>query len=451
MDGGHEAPRGRDTLERTHIQTALFFKRGLFRLIERAAEARRPHSAPLDIPPSKCSDGALWVFVSTIGELNAIEPFLVRLLDEVPRPLVLLTDRSVYRDAYLHRYPDAIVVEISDNAARALAAALRPALLIVAEIPCLLSDAPCRFPFSFVYEAKRAGAAVCLVNGWLYGQLPASRIDQLERAWFRQDYLRLFDVMTVQTDEVARLLIAEGAPPERVRVTGNIKFDAIPAHREAARTSRSGQLLQGIRDGGRPCIVAGCVTDADEQARILDAFASVREQLGRALVVIAPRHPENRPMMASLATELGRRNVSFALRSTLADAPLADGIDCIVLDTMGELRDFYFAATVAYVGRDHNLLEPLAFDKPVYVGAGWDARYPSYRVYKMLLEQGALIECTEAPALARSWIALLSDPKSYGRQRETIDAALATNQGATRRCLDALAAVRASDSEIDPG
>jgi hypothetical protein len=60
-------------------------------------------------------------FVSTIGELNAIEPFLVRMLAEVPyRPLVLLTDRSVYRDAYLRRYPEAIVVEITGSEAPAL-------------------------------------------------------------------------------------------------------------------------------------------------------------------------------------------------------------------------------------------------------------------------------------------------------------------------------------------
>src|SRR6266852_5992653 len=67
-----------------------------------------------------------------------------------------------------------------------LAAAVRPALLIVAEIPSRLSDAPCRFPFAFAYEAKRAGAAVCLINGWLYGEEPASRIDRLERSWFRR-------------------------------------------------------------------------------------------------------------------------------------------------------------------------------------------------------------------------------------------------------------------------
>ena len=147
--------------------------------------------------------------------------------------------------------------------------------------------------------------------------------------------------------------------------------------------------------------------------------------------------------MTALAAELARLDISFALRSSLPDARIDDSVACVVLDTMGELRDFYLAATVAYVGRDHNLLEPLAFDKPVFVGPGWDARYPSYPVYKMLMEQGALIEATDAPGLARSWLDLLRDPESYGRQREVIEAVLARNQGAAERCLKAVAATRA--------
>jgi 3-deoxy-D-manno-octulosonic-acid transferase len=444
MDAGYRIPSTPGPLERTRLGLAVRLKRVVFRLFELAAEVRRPSSANISFSPSHDTKGALWVFVSTIGELNAIEPFLVRLLAEIPyRPLVLLTDRSVYREAYLRRYPEAIVVEITGNEAPAIAIALRPALLIVAEIPCRLSDAPCRFPFAFAYEAKRAGAAICLINGWLYGQAPTSRIDRLERSWFRRDYLRLFDVVTVQDDAVARILIDEGASPDRVSVTGNIKFDAIAAHREAARTSRSGQLLRGIRDGARPCIVAGCVTDHDEQARILDAFVGVQSKLDRPLLVIAPRHPENAEMMRSLAAHLDRLRLASALRSQTSDLPLHDSTNCLVLDTMGELRDFYAAATVAYVGRDHNLLEPLAFDKPVYVGPGWDARYPSYPVYRMLLEQGALIEAADASGLTDSWLTLLQDPSSYTRQRETIEAVLAGNQGATQRCLKAIAAIGA--------
>jgi 3-deoxy-D-manno-octulosonic-acid transferase len=432
----------RGPLERTRLGPVLRVKRAIFRLIERAANSRSP-TASRTATAARESDASLWIFVSTIGELNAIEPFLIRLLAQPPhRQVVLLTDRSVYRDAYLHRYPDALVIEIAGADARELATALRPALFIVAEIPCRLSDAPCRLPFAFPYEAKRAGAAVCLINGWLYGQAPASRIDALERSWFGKDYLRIFDAITVQTDDMARTLIDEGAAAERTSVTGNIKFDAIASHREAARTARSAGILRGIRDSARPCIVAGCVTDEDEQVRIVEAFAGVKRELDHPLLVIAPRHPENAEMMRILDRQLKLFNVSFRLRSEIRDDPLASSLDCLVLDTMGELRDFYAAATVAYVGRDHNLLEPLAFEKPVYVGPGWDARYPSYPVYSMLLAQGALIEAAAASALTDSWLTLLRDPASYGRQREMIDTVLARNQGATERCLEALGSVR---------
>ena len=104
------------------------------------ASAARPVIAP----------GALWVFVSTIGELNAIEPFMTLLLAEMrPEALVLLTDRKTYRDSYLAKYSFARVYEL-DGTSRDLVDLVRsapPRLLLLAEIPCMLFDAPCHLSF----------------------------------------------------------------------------------------------------------------------------------------------------------------------------------------------------------------------------------------------------------------------------------------------------------------
>src|SRR6185312_3116978 len=144
-----------------------------FRFLERLSDLRGNVAADRTPAPTLPAhpEEALWVFASTIGELNATDTFLRQLVDRLPwLRLVLITDHPHYRESYLARYPEAIVhvtLGHSDDA-RMLAAHYPPRMLVVAEIPCLPSDAPCRFSFAFVFEAKRRRAPAILINGWLY-------------------------------------------------------------------------------------------------------------------------------------------------------------------------------------------------------------------------------------------------------------------------------------------
>jgi 3-deoxy-D-manno-octulosonic-acid transferase len=112
----------------------------------------------------------------------------------------------------------------------------------------------------------------------------------------------------------------------------------------------------------------------------------------------------------------------------------------IVLDTMGELKDFYALATLTYVGPNHNVLEPLAFDKPVFVLPGWEPGYPSFPVYRLLLAQDAIIEVSGPAQLATAWIKFLREPDGLDSQRARIRSVLTREAGATERALAVLAA-----------
>jgi 3-deoxy-D-manno-octulosonic-acid transferase len=305
---------------------------------------------------------------------------------------------------------------------------------VIAEIPCLLSDAPCRFPFAAVYHAKRASARVMLVNGWIYGYAPPSRLDAIERKMFGRDYLRLMDLITVQNDEVRNRLIAEGADPSNVHVTGNTKFDAVVRPLRGPVARRSEALLRGIIDGGRPCVVAGCVTDYEDQLLVLDAFKMVIERNPSALLVLAPRHPENADMMTRLDALLRESRLSHVFRSRIPDTPLGADTQVLVLDTIGELKDFYAASTVSYVGRDHNILEPLTFGKPVTISPGWDATYPSYPVYRLLRGMACVQELLTPSEHATRWTQALAMAVSGGAST-SIDGELATLRGASQRNL----------------
>jgi 3-deoxy-D-manno-octulosonic-acid transferase len=142
--------------------------------------------------------------------------------------------------------------------------------------------------------------------------------------------------------------------------------------------------------------------------------------------------------MEWLRQALAERGLAAEYRSQLQGQPLPGKPAVLVLDTMGDLRDFYAAATVAHVGVDHNVLEPLAFDKPVTVGPGWNATYPSYPVYTLLAEAGALLQAESEQALAAHWLACLGDGGTRERQGARARQALAAAAGATARHLAAL-------------
>ena len=427
----------------------------LFRALERLSDLRgnvAAEGSDIEIPATP--QAALWVYVSTIGELNAVEPLLREVVRRLPqlRP-VLITEHAHYRAAYAARYPQASICITRGHSRDAvlLAHHFPPRLMLVAEIPCLPSDAPCRLSVAFLRAARHAGARTVLANGWLYGYTPASRMDRLERRWFERDFVRGFDLLCMQHDDGRQRLLAAGADPSRVVVTGNLKFDAVPAGPSTAATAatavtaaptpapaRSPALLASVQQAGRPVVVAGCLTRDDELLHVLDALLQLRATHPAALLVLAPRHPEVPRNMQLLRQALAARGLGAEYRSQLQANPLPGQPDVLVLDTMGDLRDFYAAADVAHVGVDHNVLEPLAFDKPVTVGPGWNDTYPSYPVYALLSQAGALLQADGAAALAAHWRACLAHDGTRERQAAHTRQALAAAAGATARHLAAL-------------
>lgn len=417
-------------------------KWALFRVLERMSDLRGKGAlVNTNSLPSSASQPALWAFVSTIGELNAIKPFLRSLCEQLRSlKLVLITDHEHYRAPYMEQFPGAVVYVTRghSNDAWQLATHFSPVVLIVAEIPCLPSDAPCRFSYAFMRTAKQYGAKICLVNGWLYDYSPPCRMDIIENWLFRRNYVRLFDVACVQTDDIRQGLIRAGASPRRILVTGNIKFDAVEQPDWSVECAKSRNLVAALLAGDRPIIVAGCVTSDEEQQLVLDAFVHVKDRHPGALLVLAPRHPEYEDRIATLKSFLEARGVRAKFRSRVADVTLDWATQCLVLDTIGELRDFYAVAWVAYVGRNHNILEPLAFGKPVVVSGRWEPTYPSFPVYVVMREAGAILHVDHAEVLARDWLSIIESTKTLPRQSDDIMSVIDKHKGATTRCLRAV-------------
>lgn len=394
-----------------------------------------------------------WIYAATIGELNLAERLLHQLKQRVPgAKLVLVTDRALYLETYQRKFPDAAIV-ITDGRtshARILLERFPPSILIIIEIPAWSADAPCRLRYPLPALAARAGTPVVLLNAWSYGYHPASRLEQVERALFQRDYLRSMRVITAQTDAVRQTLIAHGARSDRVSVTGNMKFDSLAPGASANDELRGDQTFLSLVESDRPCVVAGCIAEFDEQEIVISAFARLRETLPALRLVIAPRHPENHERMNHLEALLRERGMRAVSRSTHAGNALAEDCDCLILDTFGELDQFYAVGQISFVGRNHNVLEPLSHGVPVSVLSGWEPGYPSYPVFSALRERGILRETDGAQELARLWRAQLGAAEDRRRPRVPLER-LAPLLGATARNIEKILEALSPAARTRPG
>ena len=169
----------------------------------------------------------------------------------------------------------------------------------------------------------------------------------------------------MRSDEEAERVLALGAAPDRVWVTGNTKFDALvlegAADREEALRAEMG--LQA----GAPVLMAGSTHEGEEEL-VLGVYRRLLDRYPRLQLVIAPRYVERAGRITALAAEAG---LTVRLRT---DGAAAGGAQVTVLDTIGELAVAYRLATLVFVGGSfvtrggQNVLEPAAQGRPVLFG-----------------------------------------------------------------------------------
>ena len=239
------------------------------------------------------------------------------------------------------------------GATRRAVAALRPDLLVLEYTEI--------WP-NLIRAARKAGVRIALTNG-RFNPEKLSRY----RAFFRaiSNPLRRIDCFLMRSDEEAERVLALGAAPDRVWVTGNTKFDALVLDGAAGREEAL-RAEMGL-DAATPVLMAGSTHEGEEEL-LLSVYATLRDRHPGLQLVIAPRYVERSGKIMALAAEAG---LPVRLRSGGAAAGAAE---VTVLDTIGELATAYRLATLVFVGGSfvtrggQNVLEPAAQGKPVLFG-----------------------------------------------------------------------------------
>jgi len=366
-----------------------------------------------------------WIHAVSVGEAIAAAPIVDGLRRSWPHlPLVVSTVtetgarlvRERFAGLARHRY---FPLDFP-GAARRVIASLDPAFFL-----CMETEL---WPNTLRLLAAR-GVPVMIANGRLSDR--SFRRYRLVRGAMRQ-VLADVTVFAMQSDEDARRVIALGAPPERVVVTGNLKHEPVADPVGAVDIWR--RLL--ALSPGQPVWIAGSTHRGEEDA-VVDAHSRARQDRPDLALVLAPRHPER---VGEVMALLKSRGLAAVRRSDLPARRTPGAI--IVLDTVGELAQLYATADVVFVGGSlvplggHNMLEPASRAKPVLFGPHTNNFREAAAV---LLDSGGGWVVRDAAELGTELRRLLADPGLRARRGAAGRDAVALRQGAVRATLDLVA------------
>ncbi|HTC65428.1 MAG TPA: 3-deoxy-D-manno-octulosonic acid transferase [Candidatus Saccharimonadales bacterium] len=419
----------------------LIQKKYLSNLPERFGRKFSPELVGASAPDSKKK--SIWIHAVSVGEVLAVLPLAQRLKKKYPqRRLVIstttLTGQKLARERM--QFADATFFFPLDwrGPVRRVIAAANPAAVIIVETEI--------WP-NFLRECRRGNVPVAFVNGRLSersfrGFKRALSLSAGMLSGFLEQVLGDAALYLMQSGDDAGRLIALGAPADRVTVTGNLKYDLAEPDASPLSAWLEAEVASSDR---RPVIVAGSVL-ANEEARVLEAFAKVEGEFPRALLILAPRKPEQFDHAAVIVADSGHkllRRSDLSLNGAGSSA-LAESRNVLLLDSIGELAGLYRVADAVFVGGSlvrsggHNILEPAAFGKaPVYGPSMENFREMAAK----FLAAGAAIQVNNPEELGAAWRSLLKDAECAKRMGASARNLVDQNRGATERVLEQLEGV----------
>ena len=404
----------------TPLVLAYLFVRGLRSraYLDRWGERFGRFEAPAR-PPGM--PGGILVHAASLGEVNAASALLRAVRQRFPeRPLRISTVtpagsarvRELFGDSAFQVYAPLDL----PGSVRRFYDRLAPDLLIVMETEI--------WP-NLYGEASRRGIPILIANARISPR-SLGRYRRLRR-WTAK-ILHQVSAIGAQSEADAARLRELGAPPDRLTVTGNLKFDV----RLVPGLAEHGAAMRRAWGAERPTVVGGSTHEGDERP-LLQAFRGLLPSFPEALLLLAPRQPERFARAAQLARDAGLR---VALRSAGLEA--ATGKQCLLIDSMGELPTFYAACDVAFVGGSlephggHNVLEAAALARPVLVGPH---TFNFEDITRCLVDAGAAWRVTDAAELESALRRLLADTALRAQMGVAGRNQIESGQGALERTL----------------
>lgn len=366
-------------------------------------------------------DGCIWVHAVSVGEVQAAVPLIHALSERYPGQTLLVTTvtptgaarvAAVFGDRVQHCY---IPFEFP-NAIRSFFSSVRPraAMIMETEIwPNLYRGCGIRSIPLILVSARISPRSI---SGYRK-LLPLIR-----------ETLSHGIIIAAQSQADADRFMELGANADRTMVTGNIKFDV----KTDPAISSKGRVLREALFNSRPVWIAASTHDREEQ-QVLEAHRQLLAEHPDLLLILVPRHPER---FAGVRELIEKQAFSVVSRTEMR--PCDSSTDVFLVDTMGEVPQFYACSDIAFVGGSlvavggHNLLEPAAQGLPIVTGPHL---FNAQDIADQFIELGACRIVTDSASLATGIAELINNPDEAARIGRDGLKILEQNRGSLKRLL----------------
>ncbi len=377
-------------------------------------------------PVEKGTRRLIWIHAVSLGETKAVAPLVAQLYETLDHPIVVVSSitatghaeaKKAMPFAERHLY---LPLDFS-WVMRRLIRQITPDLVVITETD---------YWYHFLSTAKRKGAALVVVNGKL------SERSTKRYLWFKglaRLIFGLFDALCVQSDEYRQRFTSIGVDPNKITVTGNLKFDATMSKLTSSELVAWRTKL-GVKEDD--FVVTAASTHDPEEKLILEQCRRLWSHYPNLKVIVIPRHPERFDAVAEL---LQREQISFVRFSSGSADPKSK---VILVDAMGVVKECYQISHVAIVAGSftqrvggHNILEPCHYGLPPIFGP---YMHSQPELHRLVLEAHAGLQ-VQPDQLAETIQRLFDAPALRDRYALAAKKLITANQGAVQRTLNVCA------------
>ncbi len=279
---------------------------------------------------------------------------------------------------------------------------------------------------NLVAIARARGLAIALVN---------ARLSRRSEARFRRfrfaiaPTFRCLDLVCVQEPQDVSRWVALGVSSDRIEVVGSVKYD--PAI-TSAEMGTAAEILRAFGISADQPILLGGSTHAGEEELLAHVYGKLREEFPTLVLILAPRHAER---TAAIRESLAPFGLEIALRTEMG-ATGRQPPNCLLLNTTGELRNWYSVATVVFIGKSilgrggQNPVEAIVAGKPVVFGPHMEN---FATLADALLAHGGAVQIRDEESLSAGVARLLRDSRASSDLAAAAARVISAHAGATAR------------------
>ncbi len=370
----------------------------------------------------------IWIHAVSVGEVNLCTQLIKALEPRIPNVKMVVSCTTSTGMAELRGLLPSHVRKIyypldRRKYVRRALATINPQAIILVEAEI--------WP-NFLWRARDLNLPVFLANARLSDRsFPRYK----KYGWLFRPLFASFAGVGCQSETDAQRLREVGCRAESVQVVGNLKFDAAKIGERRALDARG--LLRQVGVADDALILVGGSTHDGEELLLAEAAARLRVKFPNLFLVLVPRHFER---CRDVGQKLRARGEKFIYRNDIfPPTQLQPGeVNCLLVNTTGELKFFYEPATVVFIGKSltafggQNPIEPGAQGKAIVFGPNMQNFGDITRNF---LNKDAAVQVKSAAELERALGDLLADaPRRAALGRHALEV-VGENLGAVERTV----------------